>query len=86
MRALIDEYGAAVAARVAAAVVIGGSPLLDWAKAREACALAALDDAVAAARQDKALLVYAAKLQLYATLLAAVFFLGLHYLFNYLES
>lgn len=43
-KAVIDEYGAAVAARAAAAVVVGGSPLLDAAKAREKQARAALDD------------------------------------------
>lgn len=46
MRALINEYGAAVAACAAAAVVAGGSLLLTEASEREVIARQALDDAI----------------------------------------
>ena len=51
VKALIDEYGSAVAARVAAAIVAGASPLLEAAKEREIAARQALDTCVFAAAQ-----------------------------------
>jgi hypothetical protein len=47
MKALVDEYGAAVAARVAALVGLGAGAALEAAKVREVEARHALDEAIA---------------------------------------
>ena len=47
MKALTDEYGAAVAARVAAAIACGASPLLTACKDREQIAFESLIDSFA---------------------------------------
>ena len=46
MRALLDTYGAAVAARTAAALTLGAGPALDDCKARETAAREALEQAI----------------------------------------